>query len=124
LLTADLDVSTTMADTGFSTRERIGLASDSEYIDFVMALSVNSDNLYGADIANFRNTKSLFDVYSLMEVGYTALQFQPLQFQVGRLKHQDAFASMKTRFFATKVAGFASTTVLLWGLTLHRLGIR
>lgn len=97
-LSGGLDVSLKNDGGVFSSRELMSLAAESPLIDFKGSLSVNSDRKYGADIANFRDDRNFFDNYMLMETGYTTLHLKPVDFQVGRIKHQDGFASPYSLF--------------------------
>ena len=97
-LSGGLDVSLKNDGGVFSTRELVSLEAQSPLVDFVTSQSVNSDGKYGSDIANFRNSQSFFENYAVMETGYTTLHLNPVEFQIGRMRHSEVFDSPYSLF--------------------------
>jgi len=86
------------AQTQASTTEKILFEGRSPLLDVVAGLSVNGDGKYGADIANFSNTKKFFNNYFFLDQGYTDLHLKPLDLRLGRFAQTDAFESPYSLF--------------------------
>lgn len=85
-----------------STKETIGVSGTTDLFEAVAQLSANSDGKYGADIANFSNSKHFFNNYFYLDQGYTLFYFNPLQFQIGRYEQKDEFVSPYSLFLNSR----------------------
>lgn len=107
-LSADLGASMTLSSgmsglEGYSiplesNKEFLGFAAKNSFFEAVTQLSMNNDGKYGADIANFTNSKHFFNNYFYIDQGYTTLHFKPLDLQVGRYAQKDEFDSPYSLF--------------------------
>jgi hypothetical protein len=86
-----------------SAQERIRLDLTSPVFDLHSGLTVNSDQKYGADVANFKDNKTFFNNYFFLDDGFMALKAVPrMTFSAGRMPQTDAVDSPYSLFFNSR----------------------
>ncbi|HTH13368.1 MAG TPA: hypothetical protein VMB23_03155, partial [Spirochaetia bacterium] len=100
------------ATSPLSAQERFRVNALSDLLDLRAALTVNSDQKYGADVANFKDNNTFFNNYFFVDEGYTVLKALPgLTVAAGRMPQVDLVNSPYSLFLNSRGLP-ASGTVL------------